>query len=586
MDNRESFIKSFSRSFKENNLLYILIFLLLAYSLFLRLFPLNIRTLEYDEIYTVSNFVPLSIQKIFTDVATPNNHMLHTFFVKLFHAPHTDFFQLSIRLCCALAGTFTLLLFLPFRKYFQTLYGILFAILLFAFNGAHIHYSQTARGYSLLTFFLLLTLFSLWKYEKRRKENAPAKSLIFYAVLYFLSACAASVSVSSGVIFAFAVSFSFLLFYFPFLNWKKELKSLQFLLYAFSATALFILCYFLPNAAKFAKGSQDFGTKYTSLPQIGNFLYEVLYENDLLYPLLLAVISIFLIKTNRKRILFLLFSAFTVLLFTLLTGTGPARVYLPLTAFLLPAAALGMENILLFLKEKHTGNAKKKGVEESMILRDTKILSFLIFLLFFFPVYFSGNSTLERLTPYDMNMLYYELENNPLLADSMPVFHPTDSVALRSLHERDASGKILKKLSSASSLLFTFPLKSLPFTARDKETTCAMSFPELPSPVQKIYAGKKFLPHVPLQQVTKPYRKNEIIFLFVFLTEEPFTRFISKIQELQEFKYLNYLQRVETDSFYAGLFAAKAEEVTLSPEEMATLEEETQGRVRFRMLKK
>ena len=192
---------------------------------------------------------------------------------------------------------------------------------------------------------------------------------------------------------------------------------------------------------------------------------------------------------------------------------------------------------------------------------------------------------IENMDLYELHDYYYELENNPLLADTMPVFHPTDSVALRSLHERDASGKILKKLSSASSLLFTFPLKSLPFTARDKETTCAMSFPELPSPVQKIYAGKKFLPHVPLQQVTKPYRKNEIIFLFVFLTEEPFTRFISKIQELQEFKYLNYLQRVETDSFYAGLFAAKAEEVTLSPEEMATLEEETQGRVRFRMLK-
>ncbi|MBR2365019.1 MAG: phospholipid carrier-dependent glycosyltransferase, partial [Lentisphaeria bacterium] len=211
MDKRESFIKSFSGAFKENKLLFLIFFLLLAYSLFLRLFPLNIRTLEYDEIYTVINFVPLSFPKIFTDVATPNNHMLHTFFVKLFYAPNTDFFQLSIRLCCALAGTFTLLLFLPFRKYFQTLYGILFAILLFAFNGAHIHYSQTARGYSLLTFFLLLTIFSLWKYEKKRKENAPAKSLIFYAALYFLSACAASVSVSSGVIFAFAVTFSFLL---------------------------------------------------------------------------------------------------------------------------------------------------------------------------------------------------------------------------------------------------------------------------------------------------------------------------------------------------------------------------------------
>ena len=586
MDNRESFIKKFFHSFKENKLLYILFFLLLAYSLFLRIYPLNIRTLEYDEIYTISNFVPLSFRMIFTDVATPNNHMLHTFFVKLFYAPGSNYFTVSIRLCCALAGTLTLLLFLPFRKYFQTLYGILFAILLFAFNGAHIHYSQTARGYSLLTFFLLLTIFSLWGYEKKRKENGTAKSLSFYAVLYFLSACATSVSVSSGVIFAFAVSLSFLLFYFPFLNWKKELKSLQILLYAFTATALFVLCYFLPNASKFAKGSQDFGTKYTSLPQIGNFLYEVLYENDLLYPLLLVFISIFLVKTNRKRILFLLASAFTVILFTLLTGTGPARIYLPLTAFLLPAAALGMENILLFLKEKYTDNAKKKDVEESMILRDIKILSFLLVLVFFFPVYSSGNNTLERLTPYDMNMLYYELENNPLLANTMPVFHPTDSVALRSLHEKTAARKLLNKVLNSTQLLLTFPPNSLPFMSRDRETTSAMPFPEPLPPVQNIYAGKKFLPLLPLQQVAKPYRKNEIIFLFVFLTEEPFTRFVNKIHKLQEFKYLNFLQMAVNDSFYAGLLAAKAEEVTLSPEEMALLEEETQGRVRFRMLQK
>ena len=84
MDKKESFIKSFSGPFRENALLFIPFFLLLAYSFFLRLYPLNIRTLEYDEIYTVSNFAPLSFRMIFTDVATPNNHMLHTLLIKLF----------------------------------------------------------------------------------------------------------------------------------------------------------------------------------------------------------------------------------------------------------------------------------------------------------------------------------------------------------------------------------------------------------------------------------------------------------------------------------------------------------------------
>lgn len=572
--------------FKNSGILIITGGLLLIYILFIRLFPLNIRTLEYDEIYTIINFVPLSFQKIFTDVATPNNHMLHTFLVKLWQIPNSSFFTLSTRLPAALAGTLSIFLFLFFRKQFSSSTGVLFAMLLFACNGGHIHYSQTARGYSLLTFFLLLTVFALLEYEKNRRENLSCKSLIFLSVLYFLSACAASVSVSSGVIFSFAISFSFLLFYFPFRNGKREWKNFSYLFYAFAAVTVFILSYFLPNAKEFAKGSSDFGATYTKLPDILSFLYSVLLENDLIYPLCAACAGMFFSRQNRKKILFLLSSSLLVLLITLLTKNGPPRVYLPLCAFILPAAAMGLENIFLYAREKYVYFAEKKGMEKKMILHKEKILSFLLFLLLFLPVYLAGNATLEKLTPYDMNILYQELDKNPLLANTMVVFHPTDSVALRALHERTAARKLISRIPRCNSLLFTFSPHSLHYTGRNKETTSAMLLPQLKTPAGEVYAGKKFLPLIPLQKVTEPYRKEEVIFLFVFLVEEKYTSYVKKIQSLKGFKHLNFLQTIDDPTHYAGLLAAKAEEVTLSPGEMDLLEEETEGRVRFRILQK
>ncbi|MBO5761175.1 MAG: phospholipid carrier-dependent glycosyltransferase [Lentisphaeria bacterium] len=572
--------------FKNSYLLIGTGILLLCYNLFIRFTPLNGRTLEYDEIYTIINFVPLSFQQIFTDVATPNNHMLHTLAVKLCKIPDSVFFTASTRFPAALAGLLSIFLFIPFRKHFQSIYGVLFAILLFAFNGAHIHFSQTARGYSLLTFFLLLATFSLLEYEKTERENPSRKKLLLWAIFYFLSACAASVSVSSGVIFVFAVSLVFLLFTFPYKNWKKEWKILQYLFYAFTAVGIFILSYFLPNAAKFAQGSNSFGVKYTSCPQIISFLYAVLHDNDLIYPLLVSCAGAYISGRSRKKILWLLFSAFTVLLITLLTRNGPSRVYLPLCAFLLPAAAMGLENIVFYVKEKYFLYAKEKENEEKIPAGNKKLLSFLLFLLLFIPVFFAGNTTHTLLTPYDMNLLYHDLDKNPLLTNVMPVFSSTDSVALRSLHDRNAARKLLSRVPHTSALLFTFPLNTLHTMERNKETTSSMPLPKLEKPAAEIFTGRKFLPLVPLQKVTKPYRKDEVIFLLVFLVEKEYIQYVKVIQSLKGFRHLNYLQTIDDPTLYAGLLAAKAEEVTLSPEEMLSLEEKTNGRIRFRLLQK
>lgn len=585
MEKKDTFFKDLISFGRENPLLILLMIFFLLFSLYFRWIFLNIRTLEYDELYTVANFVPLTFSKIFTEVATPNNHMLHTFFVKLFHQPSAGYSLLYIRLCAAISGLLTILLFLPFRKNFHNLYAAFFAMFLFTLNGAHIHYSQTARGYTLLTFFLLLTIFSLWGYDKNleeKDEKRRRKNTILYALLYFFSACMTSVSISIGVLFAFAASFSFLIFYIP---WKKlrqgfslAIKKYFPLCLTFTASSIFILSYFLPNLAQFTKGKNDFGMSINSIERFVNFFYDTFFENDLFYPLCLALCGLCFPGKQRKKIFFLLFAGFLVLFITLLTTFGPPRVYLPLLAFLLPAAGMGAGEIFSFLLEK----GKCKAAEKKT---DIKLLSILLFFLLLLPAYFSGEYIQKQLTPYDMGRLYNQLDT-PQYSYIMPVFSPTDSVVLRALHEREAARNLLKKLSQSSAFLFTGGLHSLSYMERNKEITSSMPLPDITTPVDMLFLGRKFLPCVKMRKVEKPYRKNEVIFLSVFLIEEKYIPEVKMFGKLQCFHLLNYLQTIDDPAHLAGLFAAKAREVPLSPEEMLALEEKTQGRIRFRLLQK
>ena len=47
-----------------------------------RVIGLDDRGLEYDEIWTITNYIALSATQILSEIATPNNHTLHTLLVK------------------------------------------------------------------------------------------------------------------------------------------------------------------------------------------------------------------------------------------------------------------------------------------------------------------------------------------------------------------------------------------------------------------------------------------------------------------------------------------------------------------------
>ena len=63
----------------------------------LRLMNIQPPSPEYDEIWTVQHYVPATAGHIFTDVATPNNHVLNSLGIKFFSSfiPNT---VLSMRL--------------------------------------------------------------------------------------------------------------------------------------------------------------------------------------------------------------------------------------------------------------------------------------------------------------------------------------------------------------------------------------------------------------------------------------------------------------------------------------------------------
>ena len=137
--------------------------------------------LEYDEIWTLCNFAPLPLSRIFTDLALPNNHPLNTLGVKLcaslFSPPWT------IRLPALLAGIGSLLL-MPLIAFLWSRRRITawIATLIFALCHPAFLYAQQARGYSLQLFFLMLFAAGFLlagKFRPRHHRFLP-ETLVFF----------------------------------------------------------------------------------------------------------------------------------------------------------------------------------------------------------------------------------------------------------------------------------------------------------------------------------------------------------------------------------------------------------------------
>lgn len=318
--------------------------LLAAAGIFVRCQGLG-RFLEYDEIWTFQFYVPLPWHEIFTDLATPNNHCLNSLLIKWLYALFPSSAVL-LRLPALAAGILTVVLVLwAVWKTVRRSGAVIMAAFWIAFQADLIHYSRTARGYSLqcffvLAFFLLLT--------RPARVSGSWKT----ALLLLVCASGACLSVTSGLIFVGACGAAWLICSALFRPGKKSLPCFPAVSEkggwrSFAAAGgLFLILAGLWYGSQYAKlkQGQQFGTELNSFFDFLRFCGDTLKNLHLLPLLCLTAAGLFVRKRNTFRFLFTFTLIFCglVLLSALATKAGPLRVYLPLYAPLTVSGAAAL----------------------------------------------------------------------------------------------------------------------------------------------------------------------------------------------------------------------------------------------------
>ncbi|MBP5586837.1 MAG: hypothetical protein J6Y92_10850 [Lentisphaeria bacterium] len=315
---------------RRRNLVLLACILLFALLTAIRVLNIWSNTPEYDELWTVQHYRDLPIPTVLSDVSTPNNHVLNTLGIKFFLSvlPHHNF---TVRLTALLGfcGLFVILLraVLLLLKNDAARCAVLTVVLL---NGMLLHYAETARGYSLQSFFVFGLLFSLLCFQFRPPENRT-----FNAVMWLLCAAGACLSVSSGVLFVVFLTGLWGLLYLPFRDGVRNVwQNNRPLILAGAVWCVFVLAWYGGNYSRFSAGRAMFGDSFSSLSQYLAYCFGTARDTGLVWTLpCLAVCGGLLRNRPQWRICALTGGAVVLMYFSaLITKGGPARVYLPLFA--------------------------------------------------------------------------------------------------------------------------------------------------------------------------------------------------------------------------------------------------------------
>ena len=331
---------------RRNRAIMLLMFCFVAL-IGLRLMNIQSQSPEYDEIWTVQHYVSIPVGRILSDVATPNNHVLNSLGIKFFSGWIPNL-VVAMRLpaLLAFAGLFLLLLRAVLKLYRDKAArgAVMAAILL---DGMILHYAETARGYSLQTFFVFGLLFSLLCFDSENGRNR-----IFNSVMWLLCAVGSCLSVSSGVIFVAVLTGLWLLLFLPFRDGIARIwKEYRALIVSGVLFSLFVLIWYGGNYSQFAQGRSNFGESFTSIGQYLNYSFNILRTTGLLWPLLIlfAGIAVFRREAQVRVCLLSAGAVLMVLISALFTKGGPPRVYLPL----IPVAMFGAGFVLDFILQRY-----------------------------------------------------------------------------------------------------------------------------------------------------------------------------------------------------------------------------------------
>ncbi len=283
-------------------------------ALILRL-PWMYNALEYDELWSLQNYAPLSCGKILTDLGLPNNHPLNSLCMKITAGFDS---RVMLRLHSLLAGMGTVICGGWFALYyFRSRKAALGAMLCLAVSSPLIAYSQAARGYSLQVFFITLFALSAVSLQPRFRGKGLLRYLPVCGLV--LAGIGAVWSVSSSALFLFPVSLAAV--WHGFLRWRKGDKEYTGLA-AFAVFGIFMLIWY-GSLWQVMRGAQGWAAPVTGIGMYAAWVWKTFWE--LGFPFVLfALLAIF--RKNRL----IAFTVMVPVLLSILTNLAGTRVFLPL----------------------------------------------------------------------------------------------------------------------------------------------------------------------------------------------------------------------------------------------------------------
>lgn len=312
-----------------------ILFAVVVFGILLRYIEIDTRSLEYDEIWTMTHYFKCGYGEIFKLLETPNNHPLFTVCAKFLCGIFGEK-SWALRAAALCFGIGTLLLVLWWAKRFlYSKYAKIACVALCAFSPYLVHYSNTARGYSMQAFFVAAMVFLLFEYAR--------KPSISKACGVFATAAATLFTVYSGLIFVCAAAGAYLCSFFKWQDWKSELKKNLFLFAAGADFCIVAALWLGLNWEKIVK-AQQFGTKISSILQFFQSVGHLIYDLNLTLPLI-VVIAALILRPKDRFLRFCMTFAVLTFLSIFATKCGPERVYSPMIAVVLFGAARGLEVI-------------------------------------------------------------------------------------------------------------------------------------------------------------------------------------------------------------------------------------------------
>lgn len=302
---------------------------------------------EYDELWTVQHYLNLPAAEVVSDVATPNNHVLNTLGIKLFSGiiPNRN---LAMRMTSLLGfcGLCVVLL-LAVTRFLKTdaARGIVLAAVLL--DGMILHYAETARGYSLQTFFVFGLFLSLLRIHPGERGRPWLD-----AFLWLVCALGSCLSVAFGAVHVAVLTGLWALLYLPFRGGVKRIwDEWKYLVPAGACCLVFVLAWYGGNYARFAQGQAEFGETFRSLPQYLRYFGGILLDTDLFAVLpFLAAGGVLLWRrgeTEWKLCALTGGAVVLALLASVVTKGGPPRIFLPLFPVALFGLGIALDRLFL-----------------------------------------------------------------------------------------------------------------------------------------------------------------------------------------------------------------------------------------------